>query len=75
MYVLVNTFLNDRVISRHRSLNAVAKANDRLQRAVKRANGQSSYMPTRVMLEIRGELAHLSITDQEELNRIKHYEL
>lgn len=72
MYALVSPFLNNKVLSRHRSLIAAAKANDKFQRAVKRANGRDSYIPTRVMLEIRGELASLCITDQEELNRIQH---
>ena len=45
MYELYDTF-NKRVVSRHRTLDAAVKADRRLQRAVKRGNGQSSYLPT-----------------------------
>jgi hypothetical protein len=45
MYKLVDTF-NDVVISRHKTLAAAAKADLRHNRAVKRNNGPSSYIPT-----------------------------
>jgi Cu/Ag efflux protein CusF len=34
------------VLSLHRSVEAAEKADSELQRAVKRANGQNSYLPT-----------------------------
>lgn len=46
MYLLVNTFTNDDVISRHRSLVAAVCADRKLQKQVKKANGSSSYLPT-----------------------------
>jgi hypothetical protein len=55
MFTLVNTMtqvLGDSigtVISQHRTLDAAEHANTILQRAVKRANGNSSYLPTRIV--------------------------
>jgi len=46
-YSVYDTF-NQRTISRHRSLEAAVKAEHRFQRAVKRANGESSYIPTEI---------------------------
>lgn len=45
MYHLIDTF-NDRRISSHRTLKAAIEADRKYDRAVKRANGQSSYIPT-----------------------------
>lgn len=45
MFHLIDTF-NDRRISSHRSLEAAIKADRAYDRAVKRANGESSYIPT-----------------------------
>lgn len=45
MYTLVDTF-NDRVISRHRTLDALARAQRRFDRAVRRQHGPDSYIPT-----------------------------
>lgn len=47
LYRLVDTF-NGLVISGHHSLMGAEKAARRHDRAVKRANGQSSYIPTRI---------------------------
>ena len=46
-YILRDTF-NDCVISRHRSLVAAVRADRLFQRKVKRANGRSSYIPTKI---------------------------
>ena len=54
MYALYDTF-NGRVISRHRTPAAVGRANSRFQRAVKRANGQSSYIPTTIKQRVSGK--------------------
>lgn len=35
-----------RILSRHRSVRAAQNADDKLQRAVRRRNGQTSYLPT-----------------------------
>ena len=47
MYTLTDTF-NGRTISRHRTLEAAVRADARHARAVRRANGASSYIPTRI---------------------------
>lgn len=53
MYILVNTFARrtadnsvGAIVSRHKTREAAEKADARLQRGVKRGNGQSSYLPT-----------------------------
>ena len=43
MYILKDTF-NDRELSKHRTLEAAVKAQRKHLRAVKRANGESSYL-------------------------------
>ncbi len=47
-YTLRDTF-NNRTISRHRTLEAAAKADKAHNRAVKRANGATSYIPTEIL--------------------------
>ena len=47
MFELYDTF-NGHTISRHRSIEAAVKADRKFQRAVKRANGDSSYIPTQI---------------------------
>lgn len=55
MYYLVNEMDNSeesafgRVVSAHRTAAAAWRADARLQRAVKRANGGTSYLPTIVV--------------------------
>ena len=46
-YILTDTF-NDRTISTHRTIDAAVKAQIKHQRAVKRANGAHSYIPTMI---------------------------
>ena len=46
-YRIYDTF-NRRVISNHRSLSAAVIAAAKFSRAVKRNNGQNSYIPTRI---------------------------
>jgi hypothetical protein len=65
MYALVNTFHNDKIVSRHRSINNAAKANARYQRDCKRCNGESSYMPTKIMRIVEGSLEPLNDVDHE----------
>ncbi len=55
MYVLFDTF-NSKPISRHRTIKAAVKADIRFQRAVKRANGKSSYIPTQIREETKDGL-------------------
>jgi len=58
MYALIDTFngyhyddgqVLGGIISRHRTVAAAEKANARHQRAVKRANGRTSYIPTAIV--------------------------
>lgn len=61
MYAVVNTMnrLDDSletIESQHRTLAAAVDANKRLQAAVKRANGSTSYLPT-VIVELIGRPA------------------
>lgn len=46
-FTLHDTF-NDRVISVHRSIKTAVHASYRFCRAVKRANGQNSFIPTQI---------------------------
>lgn len=46
-YRIVDTF-NDRVVSEHRTLRGATRAENRFIRAVKRANGRDSYIPTSI---------------------------
>lgn len=46
-YTLIDTF-NNVVVSRHRTLKAAARADLALNRAVKRHNGLTSYLPTKI---------------------------
>ncbi len=47
MFILIDTF-NKTEISRHRSIDAALKADISHQKAVKRVNGQNSYIPTKI---------------------------
>lgn len=46
-YTVFDTF-NKTTVSAHRSLEAAAKSERRFLRAVKRANGSNSYIPTEI---------------------------
>jgi uncharacterized membrane protein YecN with MAPEG domain len=52
--------------SKHRTFEAAEAANQRLQRAVKRANGQSSYLPTRIV-EVKGSAKAGALMDAADL--------
>jgi hypothetical protein len=49
-YILQDTF-NDRVVSRHRTLEAAVRARYRFSRAIRRANGENSYIPTEILCD------------------------
>jgi hypothetical protein len=57
-FILFDTF-NKKIISRHRSIKTAILANERFQRAVKRANGASSYIPVDLMILENGELKEM----------------
>lgn len=50
---LINTFHNDRVISRHRTIEAAEAANNRLQRATRKYNGSNCWVPTKIEVSYR----------------------
>jgi hypothetical protein len=62
MYALIDTH-NDREISRHESVEAVAKAKAKLLREIEEANGQGSYLPL-VCRRIDGD-SLVELTDAE----------
>lgn len=64
-YTLHDTF-NDRLLSSHRSIETAVRASYRYERAVKRANGESSYIPT----EIRCDGERLDENQQNEAGDI-----
>lgn len=45
MFAVYDTF-NQKIVSRHKTVAAAIKADLKLQRAVKKANGKTSYLPT-----------------------------
>jgi len=47
MYEIVDIF-NDQIISRHRTLEKAVREDIKFRRMVKRNNGASSYIPTRI---------------------------
>ncbi len=54
MYALINTMgqTSDTIgaiISRHRTIEAAERADAKLQRAVRAANGSNSYLPTTIV--------------------------
>lgn len=51
MYALIDTF-NGRIISRHRTIDAAQRANDRLQRMLNRSS-RGSYLPTVIAEEVK----------------------
>ena len=54
LYRVLDT-CNDRTVSHHRTVYAAVRAKAKFLRAVRRANGQSSYIPTRI--EVREDSA------------------
>ena len=49
-YTLHDTF-NDRTISAHLSIKAAVRASYRFSRAVRRANGKDSFIPTQILCD------------------------
>ena len=54
MFKLIDT-LNARTISSHRTLDAAVRAQFKHSKAVKKANGQNSFIPTKIAEIIEGE--------------------
>lgn len=70
MYALINTMSGVQgdsigaVVSIHRTIEAAAAADVKLQRQVRRANGDSSYLPTRIVRLVRKPAHHLIANDE-----------
>lgn len=67
MYALINTMCATgdsagMILSMHRTEEAAEAADAALQRAIKRRNGQSSYLPT-VIVKVRGGRKHAFISN------------
>ena len=71
MYCLFDTF-NRRIVSRHRTIEAVIRANSRLQRAIVRHNGQNSYLPTDCRKLVDGEPVKLDPMGDEQATWLYH---
>ena len=65
-FTLHDTF-NDRTISVHRSIKTAVRASYRFSRAVKRANGRDSFIPT----EIRCDGKPLNESQQQEADNVR----
>jgi hypothetical protein len=77
MICVVDTFGQfPRTISRHRTARAAYRAEQKLQRAVKRANGKDSYIPTEFWWEgPRGQTAAIDIYEHLQLEEVAYDEL
>ncbi len=71
-YRVYDTF-NNVTRSRHRTIEAAVKAERKLLRAVKRANGQNSYLPTRIEEKSPGGKWETAECDQVAEARIARY--
>lgn len=65
-YTLHNTF-SDRIVSKHRSLEAAVKAEHQFLASVRRSNGAGSYIPT----AIRCDGSRLTVEQCEERDAIR----
>jgi hypothetical protein len=65
MYALLDTF-NDKIISRHKTVEAAAIAKNKKLDAIKKKNGQSSYIPMVCMKVVGDELARLTDDEQDD---------
>lgn len=63
MYALYDTF-NDNIVSRHRTIEAAVKANNKLQDSLT----GGSYLPTTVKRIVADELVALDDSEQDELD-------
>lgn len=70
MYVLFDSF-NKCVISRHRTIEAAAKAKAKFFRLFYKNNSQSSYLPVSLMQLRKGELVPVSDDDADRFYRIE----
>lgn len=67
MYILYDTF-NEQVYSNHRSITAAVRADKKLQKQVKKNNGTTAYLPTKILHKDMSEL------NDDEVNTMYYYE-
>lgn len=65
-FTLHDTF-NDRTVSVHRLISTAVRASYRFSRAVKRANGQNSFIPTVILCDGK----RLNESQQQEADNIR----
>lgn len=69
-YALINTMSAvpgdsiGAVVSTHRTIEAAEKADHKLQRMTRKANGSNSYLPTRIVKLTRRPAHHLIANDE-----------
>lgn len=61
----VRDTFNDRTVSSHRTVEAAVKSERKFSRAVKRANGANSWIPTRI--EVRNDAGWWVSADHDEV--------
>ena len=66
--ILTDTF-NNRVISRHRTVEGAVKARAKHSRAVERANGRGSYITYSIRAEDGSDISEEIMAAQEQLCR------
>ena len=64
-YRIYDTF-NRKVVSNHRSLRTAVIAQDKFSKAVRRANGQNSYIPTIIETDSEGTWIKLPIDEVQD---------
>jgi hypothetical protein len=69
-YVLFDSF-NKCVISRHRTVEAAAKAKAKFFRDFYKNNTKGSYLPVSLMQSVKGELEPVSDEDADRFYRIE----
>lgn len=50
MFHLIDTF-NNKVISKHRSLEAALEAQNKFNKAIKNKHGANSFLPTKILFQ------------------------
>jgi len=68
MFVLLDTF-NDKIISRHRTPDAAAKAKSRFGNAIRRRS-PDAYIPVKLMVEEGGKLTEPIEDDRERFDDV-----
>jgi len=71
MYCLYDTF-NRRIVSRHRTIVAVIRANVRMQNRIERNNGKGHYIPTDCRKLVDGEPVKLDPMCDEQATWLYH---